>query len=94
VANYQFAAGHQVTFTPVLRTRSPRTAAQLAGAGMGVTIVPASALIASPYGVVRRMEPPVQRDVVAIMAAPADSLARRFVADLHARGLPATAIGV
>jgi hypothetical protein len=44
--------------------------------------------------VVRRMEPPVQRDVVAIMAAPADSLARRFVADLHARGLPATAIGV
>ncbi|GAA4557601.1 LysR family transcriptional regulator [Planotetraspora kaengkrachanensis] len=86
----QFAASHQVTFTPVLRTRSPRTAAQLAGAGMGVTIVPASALIACPYGVVRSMDPQVRRDVVAIMAAPADSLARRFVEDLHARGLPAT----
>ncbi|GII54328.1 LysR family transcriptional regulator [Planotetraspora thailandica] len=88
----QFAARHQVTLAPVLRTRSPRTAAQLAGAGMGVTIVPASALIAAPYGVVRPMDPPVRRDVIAIMAAPADSLARRFVADLHARGLPATEI--
>ncbi|GII30365.1 LysR family transcriptional regulator [Planotetraspora mira] len=84
----QFAAGHQVALTPVLRTRSPRTAAQLAGAGMGVTIVPASALMSRPSGVVRPLSPPVHRDVVAIMAAPTDKLARRFVADLQRRGIP------
>jgi DNA-binding transcriptional LysR family regulator len=84
----QFAAGHQVALRPVLRTRSPRTAAQLAGAGMGITLVPASALFARPSSVVRRLEPRVHRDVVAIMAAPADTLARRFVADLRRRGLP------
>src|SRR5215475_6899806 len=36
----QLAARHQVVLNPVLRTRSPRTAAQLAAAGMGITIVP------------------------------------------------------
>jgi DNA-binding transcriptional LysR family regulator len=89
----RFVAGHQVALTPVLRTRSPRTAAQLAGAGMGVSIVPASALIACPSGVVRRLNPRVHRDVVAIMAAPADKLARRFVADLHRIGLPTADTG-
>jgi DNA-binding transcriptional LysR family regulator len=84
----QLAAAHQVALTPVLRTRSPRTAAQLAGAGMGVTIVPASALLARPSGVVRPLEPCVHRDVVAIVAAPGDGLARRFVADLRRGGLP------
>jgi DNA-binding transcriptional LysR family regulator len=84
----RFAAGHGVSLTAVLRTRSPRTAAQLAGAGMGVTIVPTSALNVRPQGVVRRLEPRTHRDVVAVMAAPGDVLAQRFVADLHRRGLP------
>ncbi|MDP9842804.1 LysR family transcriptional regulator [Streptosporangium lutulentum] len=84
----RFVAGHEVALTPVVRTRSPRTAAQLAGAGMGVSIVPASALIACPAGVVRRLNPRVHRDIVAIMAAPSDGLARRFVADLRRQGLP------
>src|SRR6202012_2973096 len=38
--------------TPALRTSSPRTAAQLAAAGMGVAIVPASALIPRPDGTI------------------------------------------
>jgi DNA-binding transcriptional LysR family regulator len=82
-----------VALTPVLRTRSPRTAAQLAGAGMGVSIVPASALLAHPSGVVRPLSPRVHRDVVVVVAAPADKLARRFVADLNTRGLPAAGTG-
>lgn len=84
----QLAARHQVLLEPVLRTRSPRTAAQLAAAGMGVTIVPWSALVTRPPGVVRRFAPPVRRDVVAVLAAPSDALAANFVADLRRRGLP------
>jgi len=47
----QLAAQHDVVLDPVLRTRSPRTAVQLAAAGMGVTIVPVSALPSRPAGV-------------------------------------------
>jgi DNA-binding transcriptional LysR family regulator len=89
----RFAAAHQVPLTPVLRTRSPRTAAQLAAAGMGVTIVPASALVALTSGVVRPLHPRVHRDVIAIVAAPADQLTRRFVDDLHRHGVPETSSG-
>jgi DNA-binding transcriptional LysR family regulator len=84
----QLAARHDVVLNPVLRTRSPRTAAQLAAAGMGVTIVPVSALAARPTGVVRKLRPMVKRDVVGIVAAPSDTLMQRFLADLHRRGLP------
>ena len=84
----QLAARHQVLLDPVLRTRSPRTAAQLAAAGMGVTIVPVSALTARPPGVVRRFAPGVRREVVVVVAAPSDALTARFVADLRRRGLP------
>jgi DNA-binding transcriptional LysR family regulator len=78
---------------PVLRTGSPRTAAQLAAAGMGVTIVPFSALIPRPDATVRSLDPPEFRDVVAIVAAPHDDLLRRFVRDLKRRGLPESRIG-
>jgi len=78
---------------PVLRTGSPRTAAQLAAAGMGVTIVPFSALIPRPDGTIRSLDPPELRDVVAIVAAPHDDLLRRFVRDLKRRGLPESRIG-
>ncbi|MFJ5212385.1 LysR family transcriptional regulator [Streptomyces nigra] len=83
-----FVARHQVVVTATLRTRSPRTAAQLAGAGMGVTIIPASALAVRPSGVVRRLEPRVHRGVVAITATPSDALVSLFIADLRRRGLP------
>jgi DNA-binding transcriptional LysR family regulator len=82
------AAEHGIVFDTVLRTRSPRTAAQLAAADMGVAIVPVSALSGRRDGTVRSFDPPILRDVIATIAAPADSLSRRFVAGLRRRGLP------
>jgi DNA-binding transcriptional LysR family regulator len=85
----QFAARRGVVLPqPALRTGSPRTAAQLAAAGMGVAIVPFSALTPRPGGTIRSIDPPELRDVIAIVAAPHDDLLRRFVADLKRRGLP------
>jgi DNA-binding transcriptional LysR family regulator len=75
---------------PALRTASPRTAAQLAAAGMGVTMVPFSALTPWPEATVRSLDPPALRDVVVILAAPHDGLLRRFVRDLERRGLPSS----
>ena len=73
---------------PTVRTGSPRTAAQLAAAGVGVAIVPISALTPRPDGIFRSFDPPELRDVIVIVAAPHDDLVRRFVADLKQRGLP------
>jgi DNA-binding transcriptional LysR family regulator len=85
----QFAAAHGVVLPqPALRTGFPRTAAQLAAAGMGVTIVPFSALTPLPGATIRSLDPPELRDLVVIVAAPHDDLLRRFVADLKERGLP------
>jgi DNA-binding transcriptional LysR family regulator len=86
----QLAAKRDVVLQPVLRTLDPATAAQLAAAGMGVTIVPASALSNRPAGAVRRLRPNEQRDVLVTIASPQDTLVRRFVADLVQRGVPAT----
>jgi DNA-binding transcriptional LysR family regulator len=85
----QFAAGRGVMLPrPAVRTGSPRTAAQLAAAGMGVAIVPVSALTPWPEATVRSFDPPELRDVVVVVAAPHDALVQRFVADLKRRGLP------
>ena len=85
----QFAARRGVVLPrPALRTGSPRTAAQLAAAGMGVTIVPFSALTPLPGATIRSLDPPELREVIIIVAAPHDDLLRRFVADLKQRGLP------
>ncbi|MFE0438755.1 LysR family transcriptional regulator [Streptomyces nigra] len=84
----QFVERHQVALRPVLRTRSPRTAVQLAGAGMWVTVAPVSALVARPACVVRRLEPAVHRSVVAITETPSDALVSHFMADLRRSGLP------
>jgi DNA-binding transcriptional LysR family regulator len=87
----QFAARRGVALPPpVLRTGSPRTAAQLAAAGMGVTIVPFSAIGALPGATVRSLDPLELRDVVAIVAAPHDDLLRQFTGDLKRRGLPSS----
>jgi DNA-binding transcriptional LysR family regulator len=87
----ELAARANVVLDPVLRTRSPRTAVQLAAAGMGVTIAPLSALTPRPAGIVRPIEPALRRDVVVVVASPSDTLAARFVADLRRRGLPGQA---
>ncbi|HEY4459520.1 MAG TPA: LysR family transcriptional regulator substrate-binding protein [Pseudonocardiaceae bacterium] len=84
----EVAANANVVLDPVLRTRSPRTAVQLAAAGMGVTIAPLSALTPRPAGVVRPLAPALRRDVVVVVASPSDTLAARFVADLIRRALP------
>jgi len=91
----QFAARRGVVLPePVLRTGSPRTAAQLAAAGMGVTLVPFSALTPPPGGTIRSLDPPELRDVIVIVAAPHDDLLCRFVADLKLRGLPDSGISL
>jgi DNA-binding transcriptional LysR family regulator len=85
----EFAARRGVVLAPpTLRTSSPRTAAQLAVAGMGVAIVPSSALTPRPDGIIRPFDPPETRDVIVVVAAPHDDLLRRFVSDLKRRGLP------
>ncbi|MFI5610351.1 LysR family transcriptional regulator [Amycolatopsis sp. NPDC051903] len=81
------AAQHEVVLDPVVRTRSPRTAAQLAAAGMGVTVVPVSALPYRPPGVVRRLDPLVRRGVVVMRASTSNSLATTFADDLVRRGI-------
>jgi DNA-binding transcriptional LysR family regulator len=78
---------------PALRTASPRTAAQLAAAGMGVTMVPFSALTPWPEATIRSLDPPELRDVVVSVAAPHDGLLRRFTGDLERRGLPSARLG-
>ncbi len=85
----QFAAGRGVVLPqPALRTGFPRTAAQLAAAGMGVAIVPFSALTPLPGATIRSLDPPGLRDVIITVAAPHDDLLRRFAGDLKQRGLP------
>jgi DNA-binding transcriptional LysR family regulator len=85
----QFAERHGVELAqPALRTGSPRTAAQLAAAGVGVAIVPFSALASLPDGAARSLDPVELRDVIVTVAAPHDDLLRRFVSDLTQRGLP------
>jgi len=91
----QFAAEQGVVLPqPALRTGFPRTAAQLAAAGMGVTIVPYSALTPLPGATIRSLDPPVLRDVIVTVAAPHDDLLRRFTGDLMRRGLPESRLPV
>jgi DNA-binding transcriptional LysR family regulator len=89
----QFAVRRGVVLPrPALRTGFPRTAAQLAAVGMGVTIVPFSALSSLPGATIRALEPPEFRDIVITVAAPHDDLLRRFAGDLKRRGLPGSRI--
>jgi DNA-binding transcriptional LysR family regulator len=87
----EVAARHGVTLTAVTRTRQASTAAQLASAGLGVALVPTTALPNTFPGRVRPLEPPLARDVVALLANPSDPLAQRFDADVRRRGVPVPA---
>jgi DNA-binding transcriptional LysR family regulator len=74
-----------------MRTRQAATAAQLAAAGIGVALVPTTALPATFPGALRRLDPPLTRDVLALIANPGDTLIRRFSADVQRRGVPVPA---
>jgi DNA-binding transcriptional LysR family regulator len=84
----EFAASCKLTLNPVLRTSSPRTAAQLAAAGIGVAIVPVSALVPRSPKVVRRLLPPVERDIIAMSGAASDALVKQLLSDIRQRGVP------
>jgi DNA-binding transcriptional LysR family regulator len=89
----EFAAERGVLLPrPTLRTGSARSAVQLAAAGVGVAIVPVSALTPPPDATVRSFDPPELRGVLVVVAAPHDELVARFVADLKGRGLPGTGL--
>ncbi|WP_415973596.1 LysR family transcriptional regulator [Rhodococcus sp. 077-4] len=82
------ASARDVALTPSTRTRSASTAAQLARAGLGIALVPVTALPSRFDGVVKPMRPPLRRTVVAMIGSPSDPLVQRFVADLLRRGIP------
>ncbi|MEU5761989.1 LysR family transcriptional regulator [Nocardia sp. NPDC047648] len=84
----EVAAGRGVVLTAATRTRQAGTAAQLAAAGLGTALVPTSALTATFPGAVRSLRPPLTREVVCLTSTPGDPLVRRFLTDLHRRGVP------
>ncbi|MFC0437339.1 LysR family transcriptional regulator [Kutzneria buriramensis] len=81
------AAHHGVVLTVAMRTRQAVTAAQLAAAGVGVAIVPRSAIHGRFAGVAVPMDPPLGRDVVCLVANPSDVVARRFETAVIGRGV-------
>lgn len=81
------AAQHGVVLTVTMRTRLAATAAQLAAAGLGVAIVPRTAIGARFAGVVVPMDPSLGRDLLCLVANPADTLARRFETAVLSRGV-------
>ena len=58
-------------------------------AGLGIALVPTTALPARFAGIVTPLRPPLQRRVVVMVGTQTDALTRRFVDDLVARGMGA-----
>jgi DNA-binding transcriptional LysR family regulator len=85
------AAQRGAALTPVTRTRHAATAAQLAHAGLGVALVPTTGLGAAFPGELRRLDPPLTREVVALVATPHDPMVRAFVGEVVRRGVPVPA---
>lgn len=81
------AARRGTVLSAVMRTKQAATAAQLAAAGLGVALVPATALTRTFAGALRRLKPALHRDVVTFTATPSDPLVRRFSADTRHRGI-------
>jgi DNA-binding transcriptional LysR family regulator len=71
----------------VVRTAVTTHAPQLAAAGLGVTVVPVSAITAGFPGAVRPFEPRWIRRLVAMTTTPRDPLATQLVSDLRSTGL-------
>lgn len=72
---------------PVMRTAVTAAAPQLAAAGLGVAVCPVSAISAGFPGAVRSFSPRWVRQLVAVAPAPLDSLAARFIGNLHSHGV-------
>lgn len=81
------AARRGTALEAVMRTKQAATAAELAAAGLGVALVPTTALSRTYAGALRRLKPALHRDVVTFTATPSDSLVRRFRADVAHRGI-------
>ena len=73
------AAEHGVVLEAVTRVRSAHTAARLAASGLGAAIVPTSALPGGSDVSVRRLDPSLTREVVALTRGGPAGLERRFV---------------
>jgi DNA-binding transcriptional LysR family regulator len=71
----------------VVRTAVTTHAPQLAAAGLGVTVVPVSAISAGFSGAVRSFEPRWTRRLVAVTLTPRDPLTAQLVSDLRSAGL-------
>ncbi|WP_290063172.1 LysR family transcriptional regulator substrate-binding protein, partial [Amycolatopsis solani] len=81
------AARHGAVLEAVMRTKQASTAAQLAAAGLGIALVPTTALSRTFAGALRHLEPALHREVVVLAATPSDSLVRRFSSDVVQRGI-------
>ncbi len=71
----------------VVRTAVTTHAPQLAAAGLGVTVVPVSAITAGFSGAVRPFKPRRKRRLVATTKTSRDPLATQLVSDLRSTGL-------
>jgi DNA-binding transcriptional LysR family regulator len=71
----------------VVRTAVTTHAPQLAAAGLGVTVVPVSAITAGFSGAVRPFEPRWKRRLVATTMTARDPLVTQLVSDLRSTGL-------
>lgn len=80
-------AAHGVRLHVVLRTRQAAAAAELAMAGLGVALVPVGAVGPGFAGALRRLDPPLAREVVALSTGSADAVVRGFTAALLRRGV-------
>ncbi|WP_410631970.1 LysR family transcriptional regulator [Amycolatopsis sp. cmx-4-83] len=81
------AARRGAVLEAVMRTKQAATAAQLAAAGLGLALVPTTALSRTFAGALRRLKPALHREVVVFAATPSDSLVRRFSSDVAQRGI-------
>jgi DNA-binding transcriptional LysR family regulator len=77
-----------VRLDPVMRTSVTTAAPQLAAAGLGIAVCPASAVSPGLRAAVMSFTPRWTRALVALTPAAPDALAARFIADLTERGVP------
>ncbi|MFD2025281.1 LysR family transcriptional regulator [Promicromonospora aerolata] len=82
-----------VRVEPVMRTSVTTAAPQLAAAGLGVAVCPASAVSPGLDAAVRSFTPRWTRALVALTPGVPDELTARFIADLGERGVPVPRAG-